>query len=69
MHPLQETSLPEQLQQREADLWKLDVEDLDALREELGLVQGLSAALQAAQSAANSSEKSGSLQLVIVPEK
>lgn len=64
---LQSTSLTEDLQQREAELWKLDVEDLDALREELGLVQGLSAALQASLSGAGSAVKSESMQLAIVP--
>ena len=56
------------MQQREAELWKLDVEDLDALREELGLVQALSAALQASHQASSSSAKPGSMQLAVVPD-
>ena len=50
---MQASGLPQALQQRESQLWALDVEDLDALREELGLVQALRQTLASATPAAS----------------
>ena len=58
------------LDRREAALWALDVEELDAQREELGALQALRAALKApaqARPAAAAPEAPPAMQLTLMP--